>query len=738
VNAPAQNHADPVADGRVRRVLAAFAVLVFLSRALFLPPTLEDIDSVNFALALDRFEPLQHQPHPPGYPVYVFLARLVHLVLPDPARALSMLSAIVQALLVFPLFWLFTHLASSRTRAVISTLLVLACPTLWFTGARPMSDSVGLLFVVTTQGLLMGAGRSPRSLIAASFLCGLSLGVRLQTGVLTFPLLLFALVRSRSFRWPLAAAGAGTLVWLIPLVIASQGPAAFAHAFGQTMGDAASAEPLLSGFTLNRAARALVRVFFGPWVSLPLGGLVTACAGIGFVGLLRKREAPFWLGILAFLPYLTAHTLIQQVEALRYTLPYIPWIGWLAVEGIGMMAARFRLLASMEFLGAGGIAVASSAITLPALSLYHVVPSPPYAAFDRVRERAVEPHDFVLAGHYMFSRYFDLRPPGLEVLRAAPDEVRSVLAKHFLSGDVRPILFVADPPRTELMSLAPDSRTQLGRWEWPSQIRPFMSAARPNEAELFELRQPLFFSGEGWLLSLEPGRVAAVTRESLRDAYVKPLASPSFLLLSGRPTGPAAGCSLVVDLPALLHTEASCSGPLLGGYFLAPGHAGVDYTRLTLVSHRDGAEAPMPFALEGLSYGRVSSPGLVQGEGWYLPERDEASRSFRWTAGKARALFHIPPQGARLVVEGVIPTAYVGDDVTVEISDGAEVIASTRSRVRQFRLQAFFSGGGPAFREVTLSASRSFVPDQVQRNGDQRELALRVYRFSLESAPEER
>src|SRR6202008_1904391 len=42
-----------------------------------LAPSLEDIDSINFALGLRDYNPAEHQPHPPGYPVYIGLGRFV-------------------------------------------------------------------------------------------------------------------------------------------------------------------------------------------------------------------------------------------------------------------------------------------------------------------------------------------------------------------------------------------------------------------------------------------------------------------------------------------------------------------------------------------------------------------------------------------------------------------------------------------------------------------------------------
>ncbi|PYR44329.1 MAG: hypothetical protein DMF93_00685, partial [Acidobacteria bacterium] len=60
-------------EGKGRRhrlgVFASFAFFAFLFAAFhlpYLPASLEDLDSVNFALGVRRFDVAQHQPHPPG------------------------------------------------------------------------------------------------------------------------------------------------------------------------------------------------------------------------------------------------------------------------------------------------------------------------------------------------------------------------------------------------------------------------------------------------------------------------------------------------------------------------------------------------------------------------------------------------------------------------------------------------------------------------------------------------
>src|SRR5579862_3831532 len=67
---------------------------VALSRFLFRSRYLYDIDSVNYALALDRFDPAVHQPHPPGYFLYVCLGRISRLVFHDANAALVVLSIV--------------------------------------------------------------------------------------------------------------------------------------------------------------------------------------------------------------------------------------------------------------------------------------------------------------------------------------------------------------------------------------------------------------------------------------------------------------------------------------------------------------------------------------------------------------------------------------------------------------------------------------------------------------------
>ncbi|HUU33335.1 MAG TPA: DUF2723 domain-containing protein, partial [Vicinamibacterales bacterium] len=194
-----------------------------------LPTTLEDIDSVNFALGVRDFDPGQHRPHPPGYPVYIALAKaataVTHAAWPAgrPDRlearglaALSLAGALVLVLLVARVSATLSRGGAGRTgqppltrRAALTALLFATCPLSWYLAARPMSDVPGLAAAcaaLTCIGLAWwrqhpaddGSRRltapemaaSGRMIVLGALLAGFAIGFRTQTFWLTVPVLL--------------------------------------------------------------------------------------------------------------------------------------------------------------------------------------------------------------------------------------------------------------------------------------------------------------------------------------------------------------------------------------------------------------------------------------------------------------------------------------------------------------------------------------------------------------------
>jgi len=188
----------------VRKGLVALALVFLAAHLPFLPPTLEDIDSINFALGVRDFDVARHQPHPPGYPIFIALGKIstplvraAGVPAPEP-RALALWSTIAGTALIFLLFAMFRALdgasqtgAESSTvdgeyaesalapldtaksqvgvrpredardrrdrRAWWATVVVALSPIFWFAALRPLTDMSGLAAAVAAQALLLAA-----------------------------------------------------------------------------------------------------------------------------------------------------------------------------------------------------------------------------------------------------------------------------------------------------------------------------------------------------------------------------------------------------------------------------------------------------------------------------------------------------------------------------------------------------------------------------------------------------
>jgi hypothetical protein len=114
---------SPVAQGKARRLLAALALIFAIAHVPFLATSLEDIDSVNFALGVRDFDVATHRPHPPGYPVYIGLGKVAAAItdaLSDApasmieAKSLAMLSMLAGLLAIVLLYRVFAAMGCRR------------------------------------------------------------------------------------------------------------------------------------------------------------------------------------------------------------------------------------------------------------------------------------------------------------------------------------------------------------------------------------------------------------------------------------------------------------------------------------------------------------------------------------------------------------------------------------------------------------------------------------------------
>lgn len=203
--------------------LPAAAIAAVLLRLALLSRALDATDAVNFARALDSFDLSLHQPHFPGYPLYILGSRLFASL--GPERALAMPGALATALMVWAVHRALRARFGDSAATCSSWLIAVALP-LVDVGSATASDGLALAlaacaFAEVTRQRWLGA-LSPRTFALAGALLGLAFGVRPSYSPLaaSFAALLLV-VRASARHWLAAATGglAAILLWMLPLIL---------------------------------------------------------------------------------------------------------------------------------------------------------------------------------------------------------------------------------------------------------------------------------------------------------------------------------------------------------------------------------------------------------------------------------------------------------------------------------------------------------------------------------------
>lgn len=196
----------------------------FLTYCLSSSFSLEDYDSINFALAVQNFDLTKDAPHPPGAPVYIAFVKLLNFLVNDIPLALGISAALGGALFVTIWHKIFECFLPQKT-AVIGTIILAASPGLWMTATRPMSDTMATaaLSLSVLLALLFSKKRETKYLLWTSAVLALCVGIRPQFGLLA-PFLLFStlLFFGPNRNTCIKAIGIFTMVnlcWLVPTIV---------------------------------------------------------------------------------------------------------------------------------------------------------------------------------------------------------------------------------------------------------------------------------------------------------------------------------------------------------------------------------------------------------------------------------------------------------------------------------------------------------------------------------------
>ena len=756
----------------MRKSLAAISLVFLAAHLTFLPPTLEDVDSVNFALGVADFDVSKHQPHPPGYPVFIGLSKLstsllraAHVRNPE-VKGLAVWSAISGAALAFSLFALFQALVSvrpastSRWMALCATLVVLMSPLFWFTALRPLSDMTGLAVAVAAQALIVSVltGLSgPSTLIWGGLLCGIAIGVRSQTALLTLPLLVLALLLPRSGLRPqnrfaaVGAAALGVLVWAVPLVVASGGFAEYARALGSQAGEDFSGVVML-WTTRTKAAGldAAMYSFLWPWGHPVAGAIVVVVACAGAVRALWALPRALGLLLVAYVPYAVFHLLFQETITVRYALPLLIPVAFLAMcaldwgRGTGVVLGTTALVAwSMALWVPATIAYGSR--SSPAIRALVEAARPAAASADQARVvglHAVARRDVDWLQHTGSTSEGGERFAPRRVLRAPHGQEWLTLVEQWRAAPSTQIMFVADPRRTDLALIDAASRRAPLQFRWGFLEPPFVGGTRPGDSDLYALTSPGWMLDRGWALTAEVAGVTARDgfgpHRTPSVAWIRGRDDEATLLVGGRHLGgandPAVRVTVLLNGAPLDSIEAKA------GYFfrrlsLARGSlTGAGYIPLSISSTTaDGSNRVIAVGLEQFDLQGPGVPMIGLEDGWFEPEYNpRTARSWRWTAEKSVLWIRPVGRNVTLTLSGESPLKYYDASPTVIVAvSGREVgrFSPSADFTQEIALPA--DALAAADGRVVITCDKFFVPAQRDGSADQRHLALRMYSYSV-------
>ena len=412
--------------------LAGFA-LVAVARALGLPRSLWEMDEVLFARAVEKFDPLTHRPHPPGYPLLIGLGKLFNLVFHDPffsLVALSFLSSLVSYVVLVAAFRRIAGGdAASRERVgVLGALLFHLSAGMLVQAPLPMSDPPALMFLSLAlwAAVVLKEGGSAWAAIGLGAAASAAIGCRPQLALAVLPMLAVALWQAPGWRRrgeAVAAFTAVSLLWFVPLLLATHGLQGFLQYQMRQVQYVAKHDAGAS--RAGRSAVAIGARFianpWGPrWLSLP----VLLLAGFGGVQLVRLRSwAALPLAVLSGTQLAFCLLALDPGDAVRYALPGVLGVAFAAAVGCEAAARRAHRPA-VAWLTAGLVLTVSAVYASPVLEPRATGPSPPVQAAEWAK-RNLRPSTMILvsddlAPHatYLLGRRY-LSPVEVGLRRAA-------------------------------------------------------------------------------------------------------------------------------------------------------------------------------------------------------------------------------------------------------------------------------------------------------------------------------
>lgn len=325
-------------------------------------------DASQFVLGVRHFSPPMHQPHPPGYPLFIGLARIVNWTIDSQHFSVLTVTWIFGLGAVLALYGMGVFLWKAHWAAFLSALGFLLNPLFWYYRETALTYTVDAFATLAVGGLSYAALQNPRLQYHAAVALGLLAGVRPSVALLLAPLVFFPSILKKRYRLGLNAfllLVVSILVWLIPLVALSGGFFEFLKAAGGLAESAArgTSMPFAGIGPVRQQTAAIIDLMFASCNLMLAAALGGAC--LLFRDLFQRGRLLAGLAFIAFwvAPPLLVFVFIHLGQS-GYLLVLIPivyvltgrlWVqvlsmrGWAKVAGLAALTGAL-LVHGLPFL----------------------------------------------------------------------------------------------------------------------------------------------------------------------------------------------------------------------------------------------------------------------------------------------------------------------------------------------------------------------------------------------------
>ncbi|HEX7831524.1 MAG TPA: glycosyltransferase family 87 protein [Thermoanaerobaculia bacterium] len=376
-----------------KQIVVALTILIAITRVLAFAHGLFDWDEAQFANGVRSYDVTQHHPHPPGYPLFIGAAKIVHAIgVANEFRAVQVI-VLLGSMLLFPaLFFLARELDFDFATACCAATIFAFLPNVWIYGGTGFTDVPATAMGLIACVFLLRGRTDSRAYVIGAILLGIAAGIRplnLMMGAAPALVATYTRIRARAFGAVAIAMLSGAVIVAASYIgagLASESWPAFVTSVREQSQYVRNVDSWHNPHRppLRHAAKTF---FLWPFAMRRHMLWIAALGCIGLLGaMFRRRGGPFFV-LAIFTPVAILSWLNLDIEAVaRYSIAYFGAHALLAAEGIAtvmLIFGRKRAWAQALFTIAGVITMVRW--VWPAIEMQRTSDPPPTQIMQWVR-----------------------------------------------------------------------------------------------------------------------------------------------------------------------------------------------------------------------------------------------------------------------------------------------------------------------------------------------------------------